>query len=331
MSRAGPGLVDEYALNDRQALGRTRHRESFDIATCKTELLRLNGKHAHLSVLELGYARRRADGNLVHAVLGMHHEHVLATELLQYLGQRLDPVRGKNADHLVGAPAGLVRGPSRLNTVRTPISRRGPMACFMAAWNFGANRKPTPISFTHRATCSGVSSSETPAASSTSALPDLLETERLPCFATPPAGGGDYECGGSRDIKGMYPVAAGTAGIHQMRTADVDACREFAHDFRGASDLLHGLTLHAQSDEEAADLRRRRGAGHDQTHDRAHRVGGERLCRSVTARIAVCMSMIRLPDSVLGSWPTGRARAASKWTRDETARLQPRASCGARP
>jgi hypothetical protein len=35
-----------------------------------------------------------------------------------------------------------------------------------------------------RPTCSGVSSSRTPAASSTSAEPDLEETERLPCLAT---------------------------------------------------------------------------------------------------------------------------------------------------
>src|SRR3989338_11472872 len=48
--------------------------------------------------------------------------------------------------------------------------------------------KPTPTSLTQRATCSGVNSRLTPAASSTSALPDLLDTERLPCLATlPPA------------------------------------------------------------------------------------------------------------------------------------------------
>ena len=43
---------------------------------------------------------------------------------------------------------------------------------------------PTPTSRTQRATCAGVRSSRTPAASRTSAAPDLLETERLPCLAT---------------------------------------------------------------------------------------------------------------------------------------------------
>jgi hypothetical protein len=68
--------------------------------------------------------------------------------------------------------------------VRTPISLRGPMACFIALWCPGANMKPTPTSRTQRSTCSGVRSRRTPAASSTSALPERLETERLPCLAT---------------------------------------------------------------------------------------------------------------------------------------------------
>ena len=36
------------------------------------------------------------------------------------------------------APAGLVSGPSMLNTVRTPISRRAAITCFMAVWSSGA-------------------------------------------------------------------------------------------------------------------------------------------------------------------------------------------------
>ena len=68
--------------------------------------------------------------------------------------------------------------------VRTAISRRGPTACFIAPWWAGANRNPTPASSMQRATRSGGRSSRTPAASSTSALPERPETERLPCFAT---------------------------------------------------------------------------------------------------------------------------------------------------
>ena len=50
------------------------------------------------------------------------------------------------------APAGLVSGPSRLNTVRTPISRLGPIACFIAPWWRWANMKPMSSVSMQRAT-----------------------------------------------------------------------------------------------------------------------------------------------------------------------------------
>src|SRR3546814_7457658 len=43
--------------------------------------------------------------------------------------------------------------------------------------------KPMPVCSMQRATCSGVRSITAPNASSTSALPDLLDTLRLPCLA----------------------------------------------------------------------------------------------------------------------------------------------------
>ena len=50
--------------------------------------------------------------------------------------------------------------------------------------------KPIPVSMIDCATCAGLSMMFAPRASSTSALPDFLDTERLPCLATaapPPA------------------------------------------------------------------------------------------------------------------------------------------------
>ncbi len=82
------------------------------------------------------------------------------------------------------APAGLVTGPKRLKMLRIPISFLGPAACFMAPWNRGANRKPIPISLIHLSTSAGVISRFTPRFSRTSALPHMLDTALLPCFAT---------------------------------------------------------------------------------------------------------------------------------------------------
>src|SRR5579871_1922794 len=80
--------------------------------------------------------------------------------------------------------AGLVSGPRILKIVRTPSSRRTGAACFIAAWWLGANMKPTPTSSMQRPTRAAGSMMLAPNASSTSALPDLLETARPPCLAT---------------------------------------------------------------------------------------------------------------------------------------------------
>ena len=82
------------------------------------------------------------------------------------------------------APAGFVKGPNMLNIVLMPISLRGPMAYFMAPWSKGAKRKPIPICWIHSSTISDPALMFTPRASRTSALPQLLETARFPCFAT---------------------------------------------------------------------------------------------------------------------------------------------------
>ncbi|MFN7916955.1 MAG: hypothetical protein U0Q55_16550 [Vicinamibacterales bacterium] len=82
------------------------------------------------------------------------------------------------------APAGFVRGPSRLKAVRTPSARRAGPACRIDGWKVGAKKKPMPASARHRSTTGGAAETFTPSTSNTSALPERLETERLPCFAT---------------------------------------------------------------------------------------------------------------------------------------------------
>ena len=45
-----------------------------------------------LPVLEFGHAGRRGDADFVHAVVGVHHHHVVAAELLQYPRHRFDQI-----------------------------------------------------------------------------------------------------------------------------------------------------------------------------------------------------------------------------------------------
>src|SRR5213076_3126075 len=57
-------------------------------------------------------------------------------------------------------------------------------ACRIEGWNVGAKKNPMFASTRHRSTTAGDAFTLTPSASKTSALPDKLETDRLPCFAT---------------------------------------------------------------------------------------------------------------------------------------------------
>ena len=68
--------------------------------------------------------------------------------------------------------------------VRTPSSRRTGATFFIAGWWLGANMKPMPVSAMQAEIAAGVRLSGMPIASSTSALPDLLLTLRLPCLLT---------------------------------------------------------------------------------------------------------------------------------------------------
>ena len=80
--------------------------------------------------------------------------------------------------------AGLASGPSRLNDVAIPSSRRGTAACRRAGWKAAAKQKVMPASVATAATRSAGRSSRMPSASSTSAEPAIEEADRLPCLTT---------------------------------------------------------------------------------------------------------------------------------------------------
>src|SRR3954447_3394920 len=81
------------------------------------------------------------------------------------------------------APAGFVKGPSRLKIVRTASSRLTGTTWRVAWWCIGANMKPKPTSAMHSAIAAGSRSMRAPSASKTSAEPHRPVAERVPCFA----------------------------------------------------------------------------------------------------------------------------------------------------
>jgi hypothetical protein len=76
-----------------------------------------------------------------------------------------------------------------------------------------------------------------------------------------PRAGGD-QGGGGRDVEGR-PPAARAGGVDELVAGGRDVRRERAHRAREAGDLLDGLALRAQGDQQARDLRLGRVAGHD--------------------------------------------------------------------
>ena len=109
-----------------------------------------------------------------------------------------------------------------------------------------------------------------------SAAPDFEESARLPCLATGHAGAGDDEGRGGGDVVAAGGVAAGADDVDGA-LGRLDAEHLRAHGGDRAGDLVHGLAAHAEADEERADLRRRRLAGHDDAEGLLGLLAGEAL------------------------------------------------------
>ena len=173
---------------------------------------------------------------------------------------------------------GLAIGPSRLNTVGMPISRRDGPAKRNAGWNDVARQNPMPAVSTQCFTPSGCRSIATPSASSTSAVPHFDEAARAPCLhtATPAAGGDDRRH--RRHVDRMRMVAAGADDVDDRcrvgppRTARVDAAVSTASSRPDSSSTLSPFARRATTKRDQ--LGGRRVAGQDRRHRRARLVGG---------------------------------------------------------
>ena len=133
--------------------------------------------------------------------------------------------------------------------------------------------KPMPVSCRHCATCSGVRLTMAPSASSTSALPELDDTLRPPCFATraPAAAATNIAAVEMLKVCALSPPVP--HDVDQVRlVGHLDRRRELAHHLRRGGDLADRLLLHAQAHRERRDHHRRHLAAHDAAHQREHLV-----------------------------------------------------------
>src|SRR5262249_55755165 len=165
-------------------------------------------------------------------------------------------------------PAGFTRGPRTLKSVRTPSSRRTAATRRSAGWNAGAYRNARPTSPRQRAATPGSTSITTPSSSSTSALPTLPDTARLPCLATGTPARVQWRGGGPpprrydqrrsrRHVERPGAVAPRAAGVDRVRRGAGQRDRVRPQCPSRADQLLDALTLLAQPEKDRGDLRGR--------------------------------------------------------------------------
>ena len=91
------------------------------------------------------------------------------------------------------------------------------------------------------------------------------------------ARGRRHERGGGRDVERSSAVAAGAAGVHDIRELVRHGAHARPHRFDGARDLFGSLALHRQGDEQRRDLALGELAVHDPSEERRHLVAPQVL------------------------------------------------------
>ncbi len=156
---------------------------------------------------------------------------------------------------------------------------------------------------------------------------------RLPCLATAHAGAGDDERRERRDVE---RAARRRRRCRRCRPARGARSARAAHArariaARRADHLVDGLALHAQRDQQRADLRRRRLAVHDLADDRRHLGARSGPARAIAPRDARASTLHRAASRQREEVAQQLAcRRSSGSTRGGTARPRPAASGGAR-
>ena len=132
-----------------------------------------------------------------------------------------------------------------------------------------------PTSCRHRSTTAGDAATLTPSASSTSALPHRLDTDRLPCLATRTPQAATTSAAAVEMLKVPGTIAAGAARVEHVARRRRQRHRLRPHRPRKPDELRGPLAFHRQADQQPGNLRRRRLAAHDHGHRRGGLVGRE--------------------------------------------------------
>ena len=163
------------------------------------------------------------------------------------------------------ARAGLHSGPRKLNTVGTPSSARVAPAWRNPGWNADAKAKVMPARSSVSETCSGVRVRSMPRAREhvggarrgAGRLVAVLDHGNTGCRG--------HHRSHRRDVDGPEAITPGADDVEDVRVHR-QRQRRLQDRVAEADDLIDGLALRAQRDQESGELRGRRRARHDLSH-----------------------------------------------------------------
>ena len=170
----------------------------------------------------------------------------------------------------VARPPGFVSGPSRLNAVRTPSSRRVGPAWRIDGCQCGAIEEREAGLRQRVEHAAGDASRCTPERlEARRRCRARLDTARLPCLATRTPAPASTMRRGRRHVERVRAVAAGPARVEHVADRSTAArTARCAHRLREAHHLRRTLALERQRHEQRGDLRGLERAVHDGAHAR---------------------------------------------------------------
>ena len=276
--RVAPAAVRsrEDVADRLRVLGRRAAAELGRVAALDAELERIDHALVHRAVDDLADEVRAGGGELVDPVRAVDDERAARTELREHLGDRPHERGRVDADHL-RPRAGGVR--ERTEHVEHGTRRQ------LASHRRRVAHRRVMRRREHEAEAELVDRLLDP-------LRRLLEREAERLEHVRRARGrrdgavavlrhagacrrGD-ERRRRRDVERARAVAARAGGVDEVVALRPDGEHVRAHRLRTARDLVRGLALEPQRDEEAADLGRRRVAAHDLVHHLAGLLPRER-------------------------------------------------------
>ena len=274
MSRCGPSSPAEHPAHDLRVVrrGRRRRRSAWvagasPSATGSTSNVSATPSCARASTVDGPGGRELVEPVAVHdhAVCRRHGCAARPASARRSAGSAT-PISWRRTR------PGLAIGPSRLNTVGMPISRRDGAAKRNAGWNRGAKQKPIPASV-DAAQRRRPARARSPRRGPRARRPSRTATTRPGAVLAHGHAGTGHDQGRHRrtliecDRSPPVPTTSTARVAHVVGQLDELGRRQ--HGVEQPGQLVGGLALGPQGDDESDQLGRRRLAGQDRGHRRA--------------------------------------------------------------